>query len=96
MTRTVFCEPYLEHGRHVEVQVIGDVHGQVLVLGDRDCSIQRRHQKVIEEAPAPGLADGVRERLHEGARLAAEAISYVGAGTVEFMVCRRQRSRSWR
>ena len=83
---TVFCEPYLEHGRHVEVQVIGDVHGQVLVLGDRDCSIQRRHQKVIEEAPAPGLPFHVRERLHEGARLAAEAISYVGAGTVEFMV----------
>lgn len=83
---TVFCEPYLEHGRHVEVQVIGDVHGQVLVLGDRDCSIQRRHQKVIEEAPAPGLPFHVRETLHEGARLAAEAISYVGAGTVEFMV----------
>ena len=83
---TVFCEPYLEHGRHVEVQVVGDVHGQVLVLGDRDCSIQRRHQKVVEEAPAPGLLPGVRERLHEGARLAAEAISYVGAGTVEFMV----------
>jgi propionyl-CoA carboxylase alpha chain len=83
---TVFCEPYLEHGRHVEVQVVGDVHGQVLVLGDRDCSIQRRHQKVIEEAPAPELAHGVREQLHEGARLAAEAISYVGAGTVEFMV----------
>ncbi|RNM12769.1 biotin carboxylase N-terminal domain-containing protein [Nocardioides pocheonensis] len=83
---TVFCEPYLEHGRHVEVQVIGDQHGQVLVLGDRDCSIQRRHQKVIEEAPAPGLPHHVRETLHEGARLAAEAISYVGAGTVEFMV----------
>ena len=83
---TVFCEPDLEHGRHIEVQVLGDVHGQVLVLGDRDCSIQRRHQKVIEEAPAPGIPFHVRETLHEGARLAAEAISYVGAGTVEFMV----------
>jgi propionyl-CoA carboxylase alpha chain len=83
---TVFCEPYLENGRHVEVQVVGDTHGNVLVLGERDCSLQRRHQKVVEEAPAPFLPDGVRERLHEGARLAAWAIGYVGAGTVEFMV----------
>ena len=83
---TVFCEPYLENGRHVEVQVVGDTHGNVLVLGERDCSLQRRHQKVVEEAPAFGLSDEVRRTLHEGARLAAEAISYVGAGTVEFMV----------
>jgi propionyl-CoA carboxylase alpha chain len=82
----VFCEPYVEHGRHVEVQVLGDAHGGVVVLGDRDCSLQRRHQKVLEEAPAPGLSPDVRATLHDGARLAAEAISYVGAGTVEFMV----------
>ncbi len=83
---TVFCEPYLENGRHVEVQVVGDIHGNVLILGERDCSLQRRHQKVVEEAPAPGLSDETRKLLHDGARLAAEAISYVGAGTVEFMV----------
>ena len=83
---TVFCEPYLENGRHVEVQVVGDTHGNVLVLGERDCSLQRRHQKVVEEAPAPLLSDQVRRTLHDGARLAAEAIAYVGAGTVEFMV----------
>ncbi|HET6153428.1 MAG TPA: biotin carboxylase N-terminal domain-containing protein [Marmoricola sp.] len=83
---TVFCEPYLENGRHVEVQVLGDTHGNVVILGERDCSLQRRHQKVVEEAPAPLLSDTVRDRLHEGARLAAQAIGYVGAGTVEFMV----------
>ncbi|RNL62115.1 acetyl/propionyl-CoA carboxylase subunit alpha [Nocardioides marmoriginsengisoli] len=83
---TVFCEPYLENGRHVEVQVVGDTFGNVLVLGERDCSLQRRHQKVVEEAPAPGLSDQTRRTLHEGAALAAKAIGYVGAGTVEFMV----------
>ena len=81
---TVFVEPYVEHGRHVEVQVLGHRDG-VLVLGERDCSIQRRHQKVVEEAPAPNLADRTRAALHEAARAAAAAIDYRGAGTVEFL-----------
>jgi propionyl-CoA carboxylase alpha chain len=77
---TVFVEPYVEHGRHVEVQVFG-----AAVLGERDCSIQRRHQKVVEEAPAPNLPDEVRSTIHDAARRAAEAIDYRGAGTVEFL-----------
>ena len=82
---TVFVEPYVERGRHVEVQVVGDGAGDVLVLGERDCSIQRRHQKVVEEAPAPALPRATREALHEAARAAAAAIDYRGAGTVEFL-----------
>ena len=82
---TVFVEPYVEHSRHVEVQVVGDTHGHVAVFGERDCSIQRRHQKVVEEAPAPDIAPEVVTQLHEAARKAAESIGYVGAGTVEFL-----------
>lgn len=77
---TVFVEPYVERGRHIEVQVVG-----TSVFGDRDCSLQRRHQKVVEEAPAPGLGDEVRAALHDAARRAAEAVDYRGAGTVEFL-----------
>ncbi|GAB1329053.1 acetyl/propionyl/methylcrotonyl-CoA carboxylase subunit alpha [Streptomyces sennicomposti] len=82
----VFTEPYVEGGRHVEVQILADAHGTVWPLGTRDCSLQRRHQKVIEEAPAPGLAEPLTAELYELAVRAARAVDYVGAGTVEFLV----------
>ena len=92
---TVFIEHYVERGRHVEVQVWGDAEGNIAVLGERDCSLQRRHQKVVEEAPAPGkMSRGTRERLHGAARKAAEAISYRGAGTVEFLY-EEERAEFW-
>ena len=84
---TVFCERYLDAGHHVEVQVMADAHGTVWAVGERECSIQRRHQKIIEEAPSPLVerTPGMRDKLFEAARLAATAIGYTGAGTVEFM-----------
>ncbi|MGW3974980.1 acetyl/propionyl/methylcrotonyl-CoA carboxylase subunit alpha [Streptomyces mirabilis] len=81
----VFVEPYVEGGRHVEVQILADAHGTVWALGTRDCSLQRRHQKVVEEAPAPGLGD-LTETLYDLSVRAARAVDYVGAGTVEFLV----------
>jgi propionyl-CoA carboxylase alpha chain len=83
---TVFLEPYARRPRHVEVQVIGDQYGTIVHLFERECSIQRRHQKIVEEAPASSLGVGARAELHEAALRAARAIGYVNAGTVEFLL----------
>ncbi len=84
---TVFCERYLPRGRHIEVQVMADRYGTLWAIGERECSIQRRHQKIIEEAPSPLVQriPAMREKLFTAARLAAAAIAYTGAGTVEFL-----------
>ncbi|WP_310625677.1 acetyl/propionyl/methylcrotonyl-CoA carboxylase subunit alpha [Limnohabitans sp.] len=82
----VLIEKYVQRPRHIEIQVFGDTHGNCVYLFERDCSVQRRHQKVLEEAPAPGMTDALRKQMGEAAVAAAKAVNYVGAGTVEFIV----------
>ncbi|XP_036377034.1 methylcrotonoyl-CoA carboxylase subunit alpha, mitochondrial [Megalops cyprinoides] len=82
----MLVEKFVENPRHVEVQVFGDQHGNAVYLFERDCSVQRRHQKIIEEAPGPGISPEVRRKLGEAAVRAAKAVDYVGAGTVEFIM----------
>ncbi|MBU3710907.1 MAG: acetyl/propionyl/methylcrotonyl-CoA carboxylase subunit alpha [Limnohabitans sp.] len=86
----VFIEKYVEEPRHIEIQVLGDAHGNVLYLNERECSIQRRHQKVIEEAPSPFISDATRKAMGEQAVALAKAVKYQSAGTVEFVVGKDQ------
>ena len=82
----ILIERYVEHARHVEVQILGLADGRVLALGERDCSVQRRHQKVAEETPSPGVSAGLREQMLAAAVRAGQAVGYRGAGTVECLV----------
>lgn len=81
----VYMEKYFEHPRHIEIQLIGDTHGNIVALGERECSIQRKHQKLIEEAPSPALTEEIRRQMCEAAVAGAKSVNYVNAGTIEFL-----------
>src|SRR5690625_710721 len=83
---SLYIEKFISNARHIEVQIIADEHGNVVHLGERDCSLQRRHQKLVEEAPAPGLAPELRQKIHKAAVAFAQGFSYKNAGTVEFIL----------
>ena len=86
----VYIEKFLENPRHIEIQIMGDTHGNVYHYGERDCSVQRRHQKLIEESPSPAIDDAMRNKMGETAVLGAKSVNYEGAGTIEFLVDKHQ------
>ncbi len=92
----MYLEKYLEEQRHVEIQIMANRYGNVVHLGERDCSIQRRHQKLLEEAPSPALNEELRNKMGDTAVMAANAVHYHGAGTVEFLLDKHGQFYSWK
>ncbi|HMQ69230.1 MAG TPA: acetyl-CoA carboxylase biotin carboxylase subunit [Ignavibacteria bacterium] len=82
----IYIEKFVDKPRHIEIQLLGDMHGNIITLGERDCSVQRRHQKLIEESPSPFIDDKIREEMCNAAILGAKSVNYLGAGTIEFLV----------